>query len=165
MAEPRVSRPYIKDAYGIPDEIAGTLDWSWAVERLVAASVYWVASVSAEVRPHVMPTWGAWVDGAFWMEGGANTKRFRNLAANPAAVVSIERGDDVVIVEGDAERVMELDGALTQRLLDGYAKYIESHSYTAQASNWDDGIWRVMPRKVFGWSKFPEDTTRWEFDR
>jgi hypothetical protein len=163
VAEPQVSRPFIQDGYGIPETLDGTLHWSWAEERLVSAPVYWVASVTAEGRPHVTPIWGAWVDGAFWMEGGPNTKRFRNLAANPAAVVSVERGDDVVIVEGDADLVTSLDDGLTQRLLDGYAKYIASHDYKAEASNWAEGIWRVTPRKVFGWSNFPMDTTRWVF--
>jgi hypothetical protein len=163
MREPRVSRPYIQDDYGIPKDLDGALPWSWAVERLEAAPIYWVASVRPDGRPHVTPIWGVWVDGAFWMEGGPNTRRFRNLAANPAAVVTVERGDDVVIVEGDADRVTQLDGALVERLLAAYAKYRATHGYEAEASDWAGGIWRVTPRKVLAWSSFPADATRWVF--
>ena len=142
----------------------GVLTWEWVRERMSEAPVYWVASVRANGRPHVTPIWGAWVDDAFWMEGGAGTRRFRNLAENPAAVVSVERGSDAIMLEGDAERVYDLDAELTSRLLDGYAKYIQSHGYRAEAANWNEGgIWRVKPRKVLAWSNYPKDATRWTF--
>ena len=88
-----------------------------------------------------MPTWGAWVDGAFWMEGGAQTRRMRNLALNPNAVVHVERGDDVVIVEGVGEKIVDLAPDLTDRLLAGFHKYIASHGYTParQLGEWDLG--------------------------
>lgn len=165
MSAPRVDRPYIADDYGIPDHLDGTLPWAWAEERLADAPVYWVATVTPANRPHVTPIWGVWVDGAFWMEGGARTRRFTNLIANAAAVVTIERGDDAVILEGDAELVTDLDEPTIERLLAAYRKYVPTHGYEATANNWRDGIWRVTPRKVLGWSSFPADTTRWTFDR
>jgi hypothetical protein len=164
MAEPRVDRPYIADGYGVPDTLDGTLPWSWAERLLAEAPIYWVASVGPDQRPHVTPIWGVWVDDAFWMEGGPNTRRFRNLARNPAAVVTIERGDDALIVNGNAELVTELDDGLISRLLAAYAKYLASHGYRAESENWRDGIWRVRPHKVLGWSSFPADTTRWRFE-
>jgi hypothetical protein len=116
-------------------------------------------------QPHVTPIWGCWVDEAFWMEGGAETRRFKNLSQNPATVVTIERGDDAVILEGQAERVMELDGGLVQRLQAGYAKYKSTHGYEPEPEGWrDGGIWAVRPSKVLGWSQFPRDATRWTFD-
>lgn len=165
MAEPRADRPQTEQGYGIPQTREGTLPWSWAVERLRSAALYWVASVRPDGRPHLTPIWGAWVDDAFWMEGGGMTRRFRNLAENPAAVVSVELADDIVIVEGDAERFYELTTPLIDRLLAGYAKYRTSHDYAADPGHWQaGGIWRVRPRKVFGWSAFPADATRWRFD-
>jgi hypothetical protein len=129
------------------------------------ALIYWVASVRPDNKPHVTPIWGAWVDDSFWMEGGANTRRFKNLARNPATVVTVELGNDAIILDGDAERVYDLDDGLTKRLLDGYAKYIKSHGYKAEPANWDDGgIWRVRPRKVLAWSDYPKDATRWTFE-
>jgi nitroimidazol reductase NimA-like FMN-containing flavoprotein (pyridoxamine 5'-phosphate oxidase superfamily) len=163
MAQPRVSRPYTADGYGIPEHLDGTLPWSWAEERLRDALVYWVATVRPDQRPHVTPIWGVWVDDAFWMEGGQRTRRFRNLAANPAVTVTLERGDDAVILEGDADLVTRLDEGLVQRLLSAYRKYLLNHGYEASRDNWVAGIWRVRPGKVLGWSRFPADTTRWTF--
>ena len=165
MTNPRVDRPVTEPGYGIPKSLKGTLDWSWVEERMNHELIYWVASVRPNGRPHVTPIWGAWVDDSFWMEGGPRTRRFQNLAANPASVVTVEQGNDAVILEGDAERIHELDDALTDRLVDGYAKYIKSHGYKADPANWaNGGIWRVRPRKVIAWSNFPADATRWTFD-
>jgi len=165
VAQPRVSRPYTEDGYGIPDHLDGTLPWSWAEQRLREAPIYWVATVRPDGRPHVTPIWGVWVDEAFWMEGGQRTRRFKNLAVNPGAVVTIEQGDDAVILEGRADLVTDLDEPLIERLLAAYGKYIASHGYQAERENWAAGIWRVRPDKVMGWSSFPADTTRWTFDR
>lgn len=162
--EPRVGRPDIMRAYGVPTSLKGVLPWRWAEERLIEAPVYWIASTRPDGRPHAMPTWGAWVDGAFWMEGGDQTRRMRNLARNPGAVVHIERGDDVVIVEGLAEKIAELDDALTERLVAGFEKYVASHGYRAGPENWATGIWKIRPKVGFAWSKFPKDATRWTFD-
>jgi hypothetical protein len=161
--EPRVDRPFTEDGYGIPDHLDGTLPWSWAERRLTDSAVYWVASVRPDGRPHVTPIWGVWVDDAFWMEGGARTRRFKNLRLNRATVVTIERGDEALILEGDADLVTDLGDGLSDRLLGAYRKYLPSHGYEAEVSNWRHGIWRVAPRKVLGWSRFPVDCTRWTF--
>ena len=166
MSQPRVDRPVTEPGYGIPGTMEGTLDWSWVSGRMSDALTYWVASVRPDGRPHVTPIWGVWVDEAFWMEGGAATTRARNLASNPAAVVTVERGNDAVIVEGEAKRVFELDDALISRLRDGYAKYRDSHGYEADPQNWvGGGIWRVRPHKVLAWSDYPADATRWTLER
>jgi hypothetical protein len=106
------------------------------------------------------------VDGRFWFEGGNETVRARNIAGNPAVVVHTERGTDVVIVEGNAERQPPPDPALEARLLAGFAKYSASHGYEADPGNWrssEGGLWAVRPAKVLAWSRFPSDTTRWRF--
>ncbi len=163
MSEPRVDRPYTEDGYGIPDHLDGTLPWAWAEVRLRDSATYWVATVRPDGRPHVTPIWAVWVDGSLWMEGGQRTRRFKNLSANPAAVVTIERDDDALILEGDADLVTGLTAGRVQRLLAGYAKYRATHGYEAQAESWREGIWRITPRKVLGWSSFPTDATRWTF--
>jgi pyridoxamine 5'-phosphate oxidase-like protein len=147
----------------VPKTLKGTLPWDWAVERLEQAAVYWVATTRPDGRSHVMPTWGAWVDGAFWMEGGEQTRRMRNLALNPNAVVHVERGDDVVIVEGIGEKIVDLDPDLIQRVAAGFHKYVASHGYAAGPENWTSGIWVIRPRVAFAWSAFPTDATRWTF--
>ncbi len=165
MTQPRVSRPQTEPGYGIPTSLTGTLDWSWARERLTDSLIYWVATIHPEGRPHVTPMWGVWVNDAFWMEGGGGTRRARNLEANPAAVVTVERGKDAVIVEGDSERIYDIPDELRDALVAGFAKYIDSYGYNVDPAGWQGGgLWRIAPRKVMGWSQYPEDCTRWTFD-
>lgn len=162
---PAISRP-IAAGYGIPATLDGTLPWDWARERLRDALVYWIATTRPDGRPHVMPIWGAWLDDTFLFEGGPDTRRARNLRTNAHAVVHLEHGNDVVIVEGVADLMPDPAPELERRLMDGFAKYQASHDYTPDPANWrGGGIRRIRPITVFGWSDYPVDTTRWRFDR
>lgn len=164
--EPRATRPHIP-GYGIPSDDGGTLPWSWAREQLERALIYWVSSVKPDTRAHLMPTWGAWVNDRFYFEGGLETRRARNLAANPWMSVGINDGNEAVIAEGEARNIAPLDDELLiPALLDGYAKYRASDGYVADPANWrgpGGGLWELRPTVVFGWSRFPETTTRWTF--
>lgn len=165
---PRTGRPHVP-GYGIPDTAEGALPWAWAEERLAAADTYWVGTTRPDGRPHLMPIWAAWLDGRVWMEGGAATRRARNIEANAAVTVGLQlEGFGAVVVEGSAERILLADPALAARLVAAFAKYAAPPaSYVADPANWSDpagGIWAVTPRVVFGWSSFPQDATRWTFD-
>jgi hypothetical protein len=155
-------------SYGIPDDLAGTLDWSWAEERLASAKTYWVATRRPDGRPHLMPLWGAWHAGRLWLEGAADTRRARNLALDPSLTVAIDVPiDGAVIVEGTAERHLGVVPGLAAELVVAFAKYgAPPRSYRVDPANWADpagGIWVVTPRLAFGWSSFPADATRWRF--
>ena len=93
------------EGYGVPDTEEGVLDWSWAEERLEQALNYWFATTRPDGRPHAMPAWAVWLDGTVYFEGSPLTRRARNIAENPAVVVHLESGDDVVILEGEAHEV------------------------------------------------------------
>jgi hypothetical protein len=163
---PRAERPHIPE-YGVPTTDAGVLPWSWARDRLERALTYWVATVRPDARPHVMPLWGVWLADGFYFEGGLRTRRARNLAANPNAVVTVGGDDEAVIVEGVAALVRGLPAAVEQALVAGFAKYREPFGYTADPANWTSGgLWRMRPRVAFGWSAhgYPADATRWRFD-
>ena len=68
-AEPEASRPHVP-GYGIPKTAKGMLPWSHADERLARSLHYWVATTSRDGRPHTVPVWGVWVDGAVCFGGG-----------------------------------------------------------------------------------------------
>ena len=165
QVQPRQTRPEMPEGYGVPDDTEGMVPWSWAEERLRDATNYWVGTVRADGRPHAVPIWGAWLDGRFWFEGSPDTQRGRNLARNPAVVVHVERGDEVVIVEGVAEQVGRPDPAFAARLADAFgAKYEPKYGYRPKADSWDEGgLYAVMPRKVLAWGAFPTTTTRFLF--
>ena len=111
---PTPSRPYAP-GYGIPSCPRGMLPWSFVEERMSAARDYWVATVLPTGRPHLTPVWGLWVEGIFYFGSEAQTRKARNLAANPNVAVHPE-SEDVVIVEGVAETLADPDPQLAKRV-------------------------------------------------
>ena len=147
MAErqPRAGRPTMPEGYGVPDTDEGVLDWSWAVERLEPALNYWFATTRPDGRPHAMPAWAVWLDGTLYFEGSPLTRRARNIAENPAVVVHLESGDDVVILEGEAREVGKPERALAERLSAAFtAKYARDEVRVPAAAG------AVGPRRPLG---------------
>jgi hypothetical protein len=162
MADPRADRPHVP-GYGIPETTDGMLDWAWARERLERAMVYWLATTGSDGAPHMIPIWGAWVDGRWYVEGGP-TRWQRNLRENPQLAIHIEIGDEVVIVEGPARELVAPESPLADAILGGYAKYKTAGLYEATADHWTEGgLWQLRPVKAFAWSVFPTDMTRFSF--
>jgi hypothetical protein len=152
--------------YGVPEHDEGLIPWSRVVEKLEAARHYWMATVRPDARPHAAPTWGVWLDGAFYTEGGG--RKIANLKANPAVVVHLESGEDVVILEGIAEEISRPDRSFFDRLDAGYAakygyKPSDNLASPDEAPYPEGGLWRVRPRVAFAWSRFPADCTRFLF--
>jgi hypothetical protein len=163
IAQPERSRAVMPKDYGVPATDEGMLDWSWAVERLEKALNYWFSTTRPDGRPHAMPAWAVWLDGALYFDGSPETRRGRNLAENPAISIHLESGDEVVILEGEAHLVGKPDRAFAERLsAASSAKY--GPKYEPTPDTWDQGGLYVMrPRVAFGWSEFPTNVTRWRF--
>jgi pyridoxine/pyridoxamine 5'-phosphate oxidase len=126
------------------------LPWSWADERLAAAHNYWIATGG----PHASPIWALWDESTLVFSCGAPSRKARELAKDPSCVVHLESGAEVVIVEGEAERI-----DVTPELLDAYsAKYGHTEASV--------GLWfRVQPRRVLAWREddYPQSATRFDF--
>lgn len=162
MDEPRVDRPHVP-GYGIPRSTKGVLPWSWVVERLERAEVYWLATAGADGAPHLIPIWGAWVDGRWYVEGGP-TRWQRNLRENPRMAIHVESTSrEVVIVEGTAVEIVAPAEGRAERILAGYGKY--RPGYEADPANWaHGGLWELRPHTAFAWTTFPSDMTRYSFE-
>ncbi|HKA48542.1 MAG TPA: pyridoxamine 5'-phosphate oxidase family protein [Candidatus Dormibacteraeota bacterium] len=162
MTEPRASRPYMP-GYGLlgPDEGTGLLPWQWAEERLTSSRNYWVVSLWPDGRPHAMPVWGLWHEGAFWFSSSKGSRKARNLAADPRCVVTTEDAADPVVLEGTAELVSEPEALATMLALEN-AKY--DTNYTIDLLDPDvNAVYRVRPRWAFGLrhDDFTGSPTRW----
>ena len=166
QGEPTASRPYMPPDYKIPASKEGMLEWGHVRERMEQTRNFWIGTVSADGRPHATPVWGVWLDGALYFDGSPETRRGRNIAANPAVVVNLESGEDVVIIEGDAHEVRSPERALTNRLSADYKAEYGSDGYEPEPDQWDaGGLYRMRPRVVFAWTKFLlKDATRWRFE-
>ncbi|WP_199174707.1 pyridoxamine 5'-phosphate oxidase family protein [Halegenticoccus soli] len=152
-------RPETDSRYGIPTDAEGMLPWEYVEERMRSDRNYWVATVGPRGRPHARPVWGVWVDGAFHC-GGGETRWARNLASNPEIAVHRESGDEVVIVEGVAEKLAPGEGTDPSLLERIDAAYEEKYGIPHGTP-----VWAVRPRAVFAWSDYPRDATRWRFER
>src|SRR5919199_4432032 len=115
------SRPDLPEDYGVCDQTsgAGMLPWSRVTERLESARNYWVVTTRSDGKPHSVPVWGIWLDETFYFDTDRRSRKGRNLATNPGLVVHLESGDDVVILEGVAEEVV--DSSLLAHIGDVYA--------------------------------------------
>ena len=159
-SEPLRDRPQMPSVYGIePEEAGGMLEWSEVADRLAAARSYWVATTRADGRPHVTPVWGLWLDGAVMFDADVNSVKALNLASDPRAVVNLESGDDVVIVEGVAEPM--LDEAHRERYVDAYER-----KYAFRPEGMAGAVaFCVAPKVVLAWHEadFPKSATRFRF--
>jgi hypothetical protein len=153
----KVGPPHVPPMYRAKRK--GDLPWSHAEQRLIASRSYWVCTTRPDGRPHSIPVWGFWHQGAFYFGTHRETRKAKNLAANPNISVHLESGDDVVILEGRAE---EVDTKQLVKDMDAVCR----KKYGMPMMVVDGGVsFRVRPRIVLAWleKEFPYTATRWEF--
>jgi hypothetical protein len=143
------------------------LPWEWATERLGRTRSYWIATTRPGGRPHSRPVWGVWHDNVLYFSTGSLAAQ--NLATQPAITVHLGSGNEVVIVEGEAQPV----GDNTQ-LEEVVRLYNEKYRWNLDASQLEGPFYAVRPQVAFGWhfeeaDVTPESTglgnaTRWRFE-
>ncbi len=113
--EPPAARAAFPPDYGKRGgEDDDLLSWADIEAKIRDAPNYWIVTVAADGRPHARPIDGVWVLGALCFGGSPKTRWVRNLQQNPAASVHLPSGDDVVILEGTAEYVTDLEHPLAR---------------------------------------------------
>jgi len=159
--QPRADRPDMP-GYGLLDEQAGTglKPWSYAVERLANARGYWIATSRPDGRPHAMPIWGVWLNDKFMFSTGIQSRKARNIAANPSVVIAVEPADDAIILEGTVESVEDRD--VKKKFADAYQA-----KYSWDMEGFDEPVFAVTPTAAFSFSTNPGEfvggSTRWRF--
>lgn len=157
---PTASRPKMQN-YGVETEPTGLLDWGWADERLSKSRNYWIASTRTDGAPHVAPVWGVWLDGAFYFGSDANSRKARNLLRDSRAVLHLESGDEVVILEGRMH--IETDAAILARVGQDYAV---KYGLDPVADPMPTSLFfAFVPQVGLSWleTDFPKTATRWTF--
>jgi hypothetical protein len=166
---PKSSRPHAP-GYGFPKGTKGLLPWSWAEKRLKKSHNYWVTTIKTttvkpDCTPHTMVVWGLWQDGRFLFSTGSQSRKARNLAANPNCIVCTEDAHEAIIVEGVAEIA---DVAARRKMIPVYEK-----KYDWDLSKMKDDmlsmkepVFAIRPRVVFAlWEEhFQTKSTRWKFE-
>ena len=160
-AAPAASRPHAP-GYGISEDSKGLLPWSWAEDRLTKSRQYFLTTVRPDSRPHTMPVWGIWMEGAFWFGTGRKSQKAHNLARNPNCTISTEASEEAVILEGVATEIT--DPAALKDALRKMAP-LSKKKYGMAGGPPGEPVYRVQPRRVFGLVEktFPKTATRWSF--
>src|SRR5262250_1059076 len=101
MSEPIAARPYMPGYGTLPAaEGSGLLPWSWAEERLIRSHDFWLATVTPQGAPHLMPVWAVSQDGELWFSIANGSHNALNLYAEPMCTLSTDNPLDPVVVAG-----------------------------------------------------------------
>jgi nitroimidazol reductase NimA-like FMN-containing flavoprotein (pyridoxamine 5'-phosphate oxidase superfamily) len=155
-APTRRRRPDFAELYGIHEAPEGMLDWAWAVQRLAASRNYWIATADADGRPRAAPVWGVWFDDAVVFGSHPRSRKGRNLVRDPRVVVHLESGDEVVILEGEAE-----PAEATEEIATAFEEKYDWKPEVGEREGW----FRVHPKAAYAWLErdYPRTATRFDF--
>ncbi len=153
-----------------PDAVATT--WEEARRALETAELFWITTVRADGRPHMVPLVAVWLDGVLHFCTGAEEQKAVNLQANPHVILATgcntwDAGTDL-IVEGDAVRVTD-EQRLTRLARAWETKWDGRWRYRAEngAFHHDGGgtalVFGVAPIKVLAFGKGGFSQTRHRF--
>jgi hypothetical protein len=95
------------------------VDWAAVAAKLDAGSApaqdalnsrtTWLATVNQDGSAHVTAVGALWLDGTFWFQTGAGTRKGRNVERDARCSVAVSVRDADIVFEGDAARVTEPD--------------------------------------------------------
>jgi len=160
------------DIYG-----SAPIPWSRARDALAACRgpgvTFFLGTVRPDRKPHAAGIGAVWVDDTLWFVTGPETRKARNLAANPACTISCRLPGIDVVLEGRAERVADVD--TLERLAAVYRKAgwpaeVQGDGFTAPYSAPSAGpppwhVYRFMFDTAFGVATAePYGASRWRLD-
>ena len=162
------------DLYGSP-----ALPWSRPRDLLAASPTrsditFFLGTVRPAGRPHAAGIGALWLEGDFYLTAGPETRKARNLAANPACTLSVRLEGIDLILEGEAFRVTDqptLEEAARLYREGGWPAEVEGDALTASFSAPSAGpppwqLYRFTFHTAFGVTTAePYGATRWRFDR
>jgi hypothetical protein len=113
------------------------VEWAVIAEKLGAGSqpapdahnakTTWLTTINEDGSPHVTAVGAIWLDGTYWFQTGAGTRKRRNVERDPRCSVAVSVLDADVVVQGVAEHVTESD------------------AIARAASTWASGGWPAEP--------------------
>ena len=156
---PNASRMRLPDGYEVATGEVPLLEWDHVEQRLTEARQYWLVTVGRGRRPHAVPVWGLWIRWHLFFDGLGTARWARELAENPSITVHLESGEDVVILEGEAE------DAVPDPATSALIAQLWQRKYGRLVPEPARGIYRLRPSLARAWTRFPEDATRWRFDQ
>ena len=162
----------LADLYGLEP-----IPWSRALAALETGSqrneTSFLATTRPDGRPHLAGVGAVWEEGKVYFVSGDGTRKSRNVAENPSCAISISLPGIDLVIEGEAQRVM--DDETLQRLAKRYAEggwpaRVEDGAFTYDYSAPSAGpppwnLYAIAPTTIYGvLAAEPGGATRWRFD-
>jgi hypothetical protein len=120
------------------------VDWADIVGKLDAGSppasdahnarTTWLATINEDGSAHVTAVGAVWLDGSFWFQTGARTRKRSNVERDPRCSIAVSIRDADVVVEGRAARVTD------PRLVARVARAWSDGGWPAEADDSGTGI-------------------------
>jgi len=163
MSNPKIARPTFPKGY--VDNPESYLTWDWVVAQLIASKHYWLCSVRADGRPHVVPRWGVFIDNKFYYDGSPETRHALNIVKNPNVSLHLESGEKAIIMEGMSQAADKPESEFAQRLAKAISDKYTAMGYSPEPNQWDEGgLFVFIPRQCIAWSSFTENPTKFIFE-
>lgn len=161
------------DRYGFPE-----LPWSRPRDLLAGPpqpdATFFLGTSRPDGRPHAAAIGALWLHGDFYFTSGPETRKARNLAANPACTISVGLQGIDLVLEGQASRVVDrptLEQVANRFRQGGWPAEVAGDAFTAPYSAPSAGpppwhLYRFTYHTAFGVATAePYGATRWRFDR
>jgi PPOX class probable F420-dependent enzyme len=133
-----------------------SIDPRTRVERFLADEpVVWLSSVRPDGRPHIVPIWFSWDDGALTVLSKPDAQKVRNIRRTPAVMLALgdaEDDFDVGLIEACAEVIDEPATDLPREHLRKYADRMAAiglsiEEFVATYSQ----VLRIVPTRFLDW--------------
>ena len=154
------------------------LPWSRPRDLLAASGAshtsFFLGTVRPDGRPHAAAVGALWHDGDLYLVSGPQTRKSRNLAANPACTISVGLEGLDLVLEGEATRVTDqptLEAVARQYRETGWPAQVQGDAFMAPYSAPSAGpppwyLYRFSFHTAFGVATAePHGATRWRFGR
>ena len=162
------------DRYG-----SDALPWSRPRDLLAAGppqpgTSFFLGTSRPDGQPHAASVGALWLDGDLYFTSGPETRKSRNLAANPVCTIAVGLEGIDLVLEGEATRVT--DRPTLERVAGlyrdvGWPAEVEGDAFTAPFSAPSAGpppwhLFHFTFHTAFGVATAePNGATRWRFER
>jgi PPOX class probable F420-dependent enzyme len=146
------------------ETMSGFIPWNKVDLPLRALRSIWISTTRPDGRPHAVPVWFIWDGKSLYFITSRQLQKAKNLAHQSWIVVHAGDGDDVIILEGAVEIV--IDQQELKRVDTAYReKYVDPHSGARDTIFHEDcDLYRVNVKRVMSWEYGTVSTrTDWRF--
>jgi PPOX class probable F420-dependent enzyme len=104
--------------------------------RLKKDLIIWLATVDAELRPHVVPVW-FWWDGSSFLIYSVPGQKVRDIEMNPKVALHLDtdpEGEDVIRIDGNADLPARAQPAYkVPDYIRKYRRLVKSYGWTPES--------------------------------